>query len=343
MSEFAISRPSFNPANSGPLGMLQISFRVSSYGSGVLEILDDREKTVFSRSLPGFETWQQSLIWDGRDPEGGILDDGKYEIRLKTFALGQEATEAKPLSREVIIDSRSIARPYGSGGALAGLSYFPEVGSIPAGLGTFDVAAAWNYSRRGALVSISGSWSTESLLFGLSARSSFASADLTTADLEAGLVWPLEGASLLDFALAGSLGSAVDAAGTWSFRGLFLAPALLQFPEIPDAKAITLSIGLAPGFSLVWKAGQQAPGLALEAESGLALATSSWKLGLSARSSLAGLERFTPTWSGLSAAIEGRLVLAPSPLVVFTSLSASLSPAGEIGDGTLAAGLGFWF
>ncbi len=81
------SRKHFNPKNSSSLGRAEYRFEVSAPGAGTITITDQNGKSVFEKHLPEFDTWVQSVIWDGKDVLGNPLPEGVYILKLGDTAV----------------------------------------------------------------------------------------------------------------------------------------------------------------------------------------------------------------------------------------------------------------
>jgi hypothetical protein len=147
MTGVELGRARFNPANSGSLGTTEISFNVSAPGLGRIVIENQGGETVFTRDLGPFDTWFQSVVWDGRDGDGRPLPDGPYRV----LALG-EALSADGLPRverraemTVNIDSSLNIYPLAISALVSGLFFspLPELGPQ----GSFQVDGSLLFGR----------------------------------------------------------------------------------------------------------------------------------------------------------------------------------------------------
>ena len=129
ISDLRVYRTAFNPSNPGLTGKDKICFTVNSWGSGTVTIYNSKNSEVFKRKLNSFTTWDQSLLWDGRDSKDRPLPDGEYRIVLTGKSEDLKIEEEHRIS--VIIDSslkigyRSVWN--GSGGLL----YAPVADILP--------------------------------------------------------------------------------------------------------------------------------------------------------------------------------------------------------------------
>lgn len=82
LSDFSVSKKSFNPDYSGRLGQCDIDFKVTTDGQATVTIYDPTENIVWSKLFDNFTTWNQSCSWDGADIVGLKLPDGKYRVNI---------------------------------------------------------------------------------------------------------------------------------------------------------------------------------------------------------------------------------------------------------------------
>ncbi|MDR1278626.1 MAG: PEGA domain-containing protein, partial [Treponema sp.] len=141
MSRGTVSRPRFNPANSGSLGLTEFRFEVSAPGRGVLTIKDQAEQVVYRAVLGPFRTWSQSISWNGREAGGAPLPEGRYRAFIETEALPWDgsAPAAQSLVLETEINSSLIIYPLSFQGILAGLLFAPAPVTLPSG--SFQIEA----------------------------------------------------------------------------------------------------------------------------------------------------------------------------------------------------------
>ena len=135
LSNTSINRLRFNPANSGSLGTTTLNFDVSAPGSGTFTVLGPDGKTVLVRELDSFETWQQSVLWNGRDSSGETLCDGAYTLIVKTVSAPWD--DSTPISEsfamEVHLDSTRIIFPLTVSSGKSGLLYAALPALLPPG------------------------------------------------------------------------------------------------------------------------------------------------------------------------------------------------------------------
>ncbi len=338
LSNFAASHPAFNPANVGPLGEENISFKVSGPGSGRLLILDESGARVFERDFPSFATWDQSTRWTGRDGSGSVLPDGDYTARLEVES--PEGPTAS-LDLDILIDSSLVARPFGAAFGLPGLIYYPLPLSAPQGLGAFDFAAS------DALSTLSGfsptlsaeTWaSLGSFDLGLGVYGDFAGAG----SLALGLALPIAAFPGFGPGFGLDFGLATDSEGSIEGRTSLSLPLLSTLDADPRGGSPAFFFGLAPGASVEGDLAKNGAILRLEAHGAAALVGGSWILGLSAGSRSADLLSAGLAFGGLEAAIEGRVLIPASPFVLSFSLGDSLAADLGLGSAWARLGLGLW-
>jgi hypothetical protein len=142
MTGAGASRPRFNPANPGALGVTELGFQVSSYGRGKVSILNAAGETVLEQDLGSFTTWAQGISWDGRNAQGGILPDGDYRVIFEgqSSPWGGAEPVSQRLELRVSIDSRIAIFPLSAYGGLSGLMFSPTPDTLPQG--SFQVDGA---------------------------------------------------------------------------------------------------------------------------------------------------------------------------------------------------------
>ena len=364
VSSLTPSREAFNPRNAAQFARAVLSFRVSSYGSGRLEIRGESGRLVYEKDFPSFSTWQQEASWSGRAPDGSPLPDGTYTATLtakpeeasaaaprditpiteSTSAEPPSASEAKAERREasVRIDSSLVVEPFGTAGASVGLLYLSDPRRISDGVLGLELGATANLASSSApAFSLSAAYAAGG--FGFAAALA---------------VEPQTSGSDLDAAASARysfLSSASRIAAALQLRGLYaggespLAPGFetgatsgrfaleASFPLALAAGPFRL--GIAPGFLAAFPAGSAK---SLESRlllgSGLWLSGSRYEAGVSTR-------LLTLPYSPLSlaapvyAALEGRYLLGGAPLVLSACLASAFEPDVEPGF-RLGVGLG---
>ena len=161
LSDASLRKKRFNSRNSGMLGNAEMSFTVSGPGEGVLEVLNSKREIIYSINLNSFTTWQQQALWDGRDNNGEIAEDGSYILRITAW----NDSERQSAELQVIVDSSVTMRPLSISSALPGLMFCPSPEALP----------AFSFQIEGSLVSgkplLLDAW--ESLPFAVGFRMSF--------------------------------------------------------------------------------------------------------------------------------------------------------------------------
>jgi hypothetical protein len=132
------SRAVFNPHNPGLLGKTRIRFRVSTYGSGKVTVLDASGTPLASRDLQRFTTWEQSFDWNGRSESGSALPDGSYTVRLEASGERDGQTVSQELALR--LDSSLVLAYRSLWSGASGLMYAPTPEILP----LWSVQAATN-------------------------------------------------------------------------------------------------------------------------------------------------------------------------------------------------------
>ena len=135
LSNAGVSRIRFNPNNPGSLGTTVFFFEVSASGIGIFTVLDTAGKTVYARELEPFETWYQSVVWNGRGPGGEILSDGIYTLNIQAVSKpwGNSVPIAESAALEVILDSSRVIFPLSLASGKSGLLFAPLPALLPPG------------------------------------------------------------------------------------------------------------------------------------------------------------------------------------------------------------------
>ena len=159
----ALRKKRFNPQDSGILGNAEINFFVSASGSGLLEVLDKNGETIYSRALSPFTSWQQQALWNGRNNNGEIVNDGTYILRITGW--NDTETEIQSVDISVLVDTSIAMRPHSIASSLAGLFLIPYPEALP----------AFSYQIEGSLMAgkplFQNAW--KSLPFAIGLRVSF--------------------------------------------------------------------------------------------------------------------------------------------------------------------------
>jgi hypothetical protein len=131
VTAWSVPKTSVNPGNPGLLGTLEASFSVTGPGTGVMRVLDATGSEVYSRSLPDFKTWDQSISWNASDARGQALPDGAYTLEIDVHAHGSDETTVRRTEIRVDRTLKIAARSVWSGSS--GLLYAPVTEVLPPG------------------------------------------------------------------------------------------------------------------------------------------------------------------------------------------------------------------
>ncbi|MDA8426322.1 MAG: PEGA domain-containing protein, partial [Treponema sp.] len=341
VSRLVASRTAFNPANAGLFGLVDLRFRVESFGSATLRIEDEKGEVVTRTTFAAFDTWRQVYRWDGRGADGRPLPDGTYRAILEATAAPPPAAGsaagvmAAPIVRETTlrIDSALVIRPRGSLSAIPGLSLFPDPRGQPGGLSSTD------FTWIGPLAAMQ---SPSFALSGVGALSD--RLDIGYAAALEDLSSPSGGG---DLALSFRLGlwensAALPSAGALFLRGSWSSASAPLLPDAASAVEVSLplsvglgpfSLGAAPGLRLGFSSSSVEPYFILR--NGLWWSASAFRVGLSSEMGLGWANgTLAPAWP-LGLGFEVRALLPPSPLEVsalaLSQLSPSASPAFDVG------------
>jgi len=158
LSNASVSRHRFNPANAGSLGTTTFSFEVSAPGRGSFTVLDSDGRTVMTRDLGHFETWSQSVVWNGMNNRGEVLNDGTYTLLLQAVSTPRDDSPpvTESLSLKVELDSTQIIIPLSLASGKSGLLFAPLPQLLPAGSFQIEgsLAAANPYGGGGLFKSL---------------------------------------------------------------------------------------------------------------------------------------------------------------------------------------------
>ncbi|MFI3257834.1 MAG: PEGA domain-containing protein [Spirochaetales bacterium] len=153
LSSFSASPQRFNPTNSGILGQTRFVMQVTAPGTGSLNIYDANANIVYTRNLPAFTEWNNSVLWDGRDTLGIMLPNGIYTATVDVQAdAGWSYSPAQYTedgfirsSTQVIIDTDMFYPlvTIGAGGTSIGNVAVPFL--MPKGTMAFSLTGASNF------------------------------------------------------------------------------------------------------------------------------------------------------------------------------------------------------
>jgi len=135
------ARTRFNPRNPGLLGSCQISFRVTAPGTAKVYLKSNDGTRFVLSELPGFTTWEQSILWDGRDGDGNPVHDGSWEIHVEAESTPFDGEEIAASHRKtaVAVDSTIRILPASISAHSAGFLFAPDARLLPAG--SFELEA----------------------------------------------------------------------------------------------------------------------------------------------------------------------------------------------------------
>ncbi len=117
-----------NPDNPGVLGSVEAQFSVTGPGEGQLEVFDQSSALVYRRGLPGFTTWDQTVVWDLRDDEGKALPDGDYRFVISGQGSDGTISQAEAL---LSVDRTLKIAPRSVWSGSSGLLYAPVAEVLP--------------------------------------------------------------------------------------------------------------------------------------------------------------------------------------------------------------------
>ncbi|HBB42446.1 MAG TPA: hypothetical protein DEO40_07395 [Treponema sp.] len=125
ITDFRVSKSSFNPRNPGDLGNVDVHYSVTAPESGVIAFRNAGGNIIFQKDVD-FYTWDGSFSWIGTDFSDYIVDDGIYTLTLYAGGLERECS--------VEVDSGIV---------------YPLLSITPGGLGIGGLTSA-ELSPRGA-------------------------------------------------------------------------------------------------------------------------------------------------------------------------------------------------
>lgn len=82
LTDFEVSKDSFNPEYNGRLGECEITFKVTNDGQAKVAIYDSSDNEIWSEQFDSFSTWNQSCSWNGTDASGNKVADGSYRVNV---------------------------------------------------------------------------------------------------------------------------------------------------------------------------------------------------------------------------------------------------------------------
>jgi hypothetical protein len=135
------SRKRFNPKNSNALGVTEFRFEISAPGTGTITITDSSGAVVYEEQLKPFDTWFQSVTWNGRDEEGKVLPQGIYTVSITASALPEISdgvAQTSTLKLETEINYSFSIFPLSTENVVSGLNFTPLPHTLPAGSFQFE-------------------------------------------------------------------------------------------------------------------------------------------------------------------------------------------------------------
>ena len=79
------SRKSFNPLNKNAnrLNSIEYRFEVTAPGTGLFNVIDNKDAVVFSKQLDNFDARLQQFTWNGKDSSENPLPEGIYTVSIQ--------------------------------------------------------------------------------------------------------------------------------------------------------------------------------------------------------------------------------------------------------------------
>ncbi len=131
ISSFFVDRKIFNPENTASLGESRLSFKVTNFGSGDLEIFSPEGESILKHNFQSFSKKDQYFSWNGKNRHGENLSDGTYKIVIKGKDLNGENSAKKEtlvtIDRSLHIRVRSIFN------GVSGTLFSPSPDILPPG------------------------------------------------------------------------------------------------------------------------------------------------------------------------------------------------------------------
>lgn len=84
LTDFNVSKESFNPEYNGHLGECEITFKVTNDGQATVTIYNSENIKIWTEYFDSFSTWNQSCTWDGTDSAGNKVPDGLYRVNVSS-------------------------------------------------------------------------------------------------------------------------------------------------------------------------------------------------------------------------------------------------------------------
>jgi hypothetical protein len=131
VTSFSALKTAVNPESPGLLGVIEARISVTGPGTGTLVVADASSETLYSRDLPAFTTWDQSVRWEVKDTSGRALPDGRYTLSI--VAAGPEGADPITKSITITVDRTLKVAPRSIWSGSAGLLYAPVAEVLPPG------------------------------------------------------------------------------------------------------------------------------------------------------------------------------------------------------------------
>lgn len=139
----------FSPKDPGALGSADITFWVSTYGSGSIAVRNDLGMTVFTHEFESFSEWNQAFRWDGTDASGEVLADGTYTVEVTAAAVQGDIKEIKDTAEgRIVLDRSAQTRFRSTYSGVAGLIFSPVPEVLPPLRTTFSFGVLAHVGER---------------------------------------------------------------------------------------------------------------------------------------------------------------------------------------------------
>ena len=123
LTDLRSDRPRFNPDSAAVAARIQLSFRATAPGQAHLVLTNLAGQELARWDYPDLTTWDHVAEWNGRDPEGRELPDGRYLFTLTGGPTPGQPTMERSLT--VSIDRTLIDLDRPSLGPAPGLLWVP--------------------------------------------------------------------------------------------------------------------------------------------------------------------------------------------------------------------------
>lgn len=145
LESFSISRDTINPDYSGILNKCEISFYVTANGSAEVFVEDFNGEKIWSHKYTSFKTWENTIVWDGKNSEGQLVPDGLYSVGI--IADKTDYAIALIVTRDIFLPLISVT-PSGGGIGSLPMAYHTDSSFIQASL-AYDFNLRFNSSFSG--------------------------------------------------------------------------------------------------------------------------------------------------------------------------------------------------